>query len=509
MAIKLSGLVSNMDTDSIVKQLMSAQRLKATKIENKKTTTEWKQDIWKDLNSKIYSFYTGTLSKVKLQSSYNTNKVTSSDENNATVTAGSSATTGTHTLKISQLASAQNVTGAVVDSGVTGTTNLSSLGYAVGDKISVKVGSKTTTLDITETSTVNDVVSKLKSGGVNASFDATQKRFFISSKQSGSANAFELTSSNTTALAKLGLNSIELDADSVPFATGTASMTLNAPKDAKFVYNGVEMTSSSNLVNVNGLSITLKSVTDGSDTASESDDEVINLNITNDTSATYDMVKGFIKEYNDILKQMNTYYDADPAKGYDPLTDDQKEAMSDSEVEKWEAKIKDSLLRRDDNLGSLINTMRTSMNGVVKVDGKSYSLSSFGISSVSYTENGLLHINGDEDDSLVSGEDKDLMKALEENPDKVAQVLSGLATNLYSKFSEGMKSSSLRSVLTLYNDKEIKKQIDGYTDDLATFEDKMNDMEERYNKQFTAMETAMSKMNSQSSSLSAMLGTSS
>jgi flagellar hook-associated protein 2 len=505
MAIKLSGLVSNMDTDTIVKELMSAQRLKSTKLENKVTTTEWKQDIWKALNTKLYSFYTGTLSKAKLQGSYNTKAASSSDEGNATVTASASAPAGTHTLKISQLASSQNVTGAAV-TGISGSTKLTSLGYTAGtDTISVKVGSTTTTLKIDDKTTVSSFVSKLKNAGLNASFDTTQKRFFISSKQSGSSNVFSLDSTKADSLAKLGLNKIDTSSGK-PVASGTADMNLIAPKDAKFEYNGVGMTSTANTVSINGLSLTLKSITNGSDTSETSDDEIVNLNVTADKDAAYKMVKSFLTEYNDILKQMNTYYNATPAKGYDPLTDEQKDAMSDDEVEKWETKIKDSLLRRDGNLNTLISTMRSSMSGNVEVDGKNYALSSFGIGTALYTENGLLHIDGDSEDSITSGEDDKLKKALEQDPDKVAKVLSGLASDLYDKFFKEMKSSTLRSALTLYDDKQMKKQVDGYKDTLSTMEDKLEDMESRYYKQFSAMETAMSKMNSQSSSLTSLLG---
>jgi len=69
------------------------------------------------------------------------------------------------------------------------------------------------------------------------------------------------------------------------------------------------------------------------------------------------MVKNFVTKYNEILDELNTKYNAKSSRGYDPLTDEQKEAMSDDEIEKWETKIKDSLLRRDSTLNSIISTM--------------------------------------------------------------------------------------------------------------------------------------------------------
>lgn len=76
---------------------------------------------------------------------------------------------------------------------------------------------------------------------------------------------------------------------------------------------------------------------------------------------------------------MTKLYNADSAKNYEPLTDDEKSQMSDSEVEKWETKIKDSLLRRDSNLSTIMNAMTISMTKAISINGKNYSLSSFGI----------------------------------------------------------------------------------------------------------------------------------
>ncbi len=117
MAIRMSGLISGLDTESLVKELMSVQSMKMTKKENLKTKTEWKQEKWKDLNTKIYSLYTGKLSKIKMQGNYATKKVTSSDESSVSATATGSTATGSHSLEIKSLASAQYVTGAQIKIG--------------------------------------------------------------------------------------------------------------------------------------------------------------------------------------------------------------------------------------------------------------------------------------------------------------------------------------------------------------------------------------------------------
>jgi Flagellar capping protein len=510
MSLKLSGLVSGMDTDSMVKELMKAQNLKKTKIENKITTSEWKQDKWKTLNSKIYSFYTGALTKLKLQGNYSTKTAASSDESIATVTANGSAAEGTQTLSVQKLASAQFVTGSQLASTVTSDTKLVDLGMTAGPSniISIKTGTTTKDFEIKADSTVGDLVTALKSAGLNANYDTVQKRFFISAKDSGNANAFEITTAGSVDMTKLGLDTITktVNGDSVTI-NGGSNVKIVQPSDSKVTYNGVAITGTTNTIAVNGLTINIKKVSGDNGTPNDaSDDPVINLNIKNDTQAVYNMVKDFVKTYNDLLSEMNTNYGADSSKGYEPLTDEQKSSMTDDQITKWESKIKDSLLRRDDNLSSLINTMRTTMSGSISVNGKSYALSSFGISSVNYTEEGKLHIKGDADDTLTAGSNNDLMTALQNDPDTVKTVLTGLAGKLYDSLNKDMTSTTLRSSLTIYNDKELTQTITNYKKDLSTLEDKLSDMETRYYKQFSKMESAMSEMNSKSSSLSSLLG---
>lgn len=509
MALKLSGLVSGMDTESMVAELMKAQRLKTTKIQNKITTTEWTKDKWKDLNSKIYSFYTGSLSKLKMQGNFNVKTATSSNESKAEVTAGTTAAEGTHELYINKLAKAQFVTGATLGSGVTSSTTLASLGMpasGTNNTITVTAGKTSKTLTISDTTTIADVTKNFADAGLNASFDATQKRFFVSSKSSGTDNIFSISTSGTVDLTKLGLNTITDNGDGTVTETGT-NMNLTDAQNAEFYYNGVKMTSSSNSVSVNGLSITLKGITDVNNTPNDtSDDTVINLGVKNNSQAVYDMIKDFVSKYNDLITTMNGDYDAASAKGYDPLTDDQKKAMTDTQVEQWETKIKDSLLRRDGTLNTLITTMRSNLGGFVNINGSNYSLATFGVASQTYEEKGLLHINGNKDDSAVSGLDDKLMKAINENPEAVQKTFTQLASNLYSSLTDKMKSTSLRSALNVYNDKDMTKSITNYKEDLSNLETKLQAMEDRYYKQFSAMETAMSKSNSQTASLASMLG---
>ena len=158
--------------------------------------------------------------------------------------------------------------------------------------------------------------------------------------------------------------------------------------------------------------------------------------------------------------------------------------MSDEEVEKWETKIKDSLLRRDSTLSGILETFRTSLTGItVKAsDGKTYSLANLGITTgKDYKEYGLLHIKGDEDDTDYADSENTLQSMINSDPDIVMEVMSGIASNLYNNINKKISTTTtMKSALSFYNDKEMTKQMTQYKKDIKSWETKLSDMEERY-----------------------------
>lgn len=273
--------------------------------------------------------------------------------------------------------------------------------------------------------------------------------------------------------------------------------------DAEIELNGVSYTSSSNSFSINGLSIQAQAKTNG--------DEVTVTTAT-DTQGIYDKIKDFISEYNSLIAEIGSLYNAESAKGYEPLTSDEKEAMSDKEVEEWETKVKDALLRRDDSLGSLMNSMTSAMLSSVKIGDKSYSLASLGIKTTGYfhttaaTRNEL-HIDGDEDDDTTSSKSNTLMNMLNSDPDKAIDIIKGVVGNLYNNLNKKMMTSnSMKSINTIYNDKEMSQSYSDYTKTIRAWEEKMQTIEDNYYKQFSAMEVALSKLQSQQSSLAGLLG---
>lgn len=740
--VSISGLVSNLDTDSIVNALVSAYSTKKDKYVKAQTKLEWKQDAWKELNTKIYSFYSGTLSSIRFSNAFS-KKASSVDSTKATVKASSDAVSGTQKLKIKQLATSGYLTGAVVkpsdgsNTKLTGSSKLSELGIEDGSSISVKVGNTEKTITLNGSDSVNIAVSRLKEAGLNASFDETNQRFFVSSKVSGSEGEFSIIGANSLglkALSGMGLNSVtsadvesyrywaaltdddisnftdtdytkqktalydltdevsmnklkdtlrstlekakesnetlgkanklidyKLDAinevsglsleersaliskaaermteisskkeltdedkaeleelqakHEIYVASANATFNVEAEKkkyedektenqkiidanaatidtankaladndgftayvnglndditkknaelketildnyntkrsnakefvkaydivndanadktsdeyknalqligdnsgsgtgavriqgqDAIVELNGATFTSASNNFQINGLTITAKQLTDA--------DEEISITTDTDTQGIYDMIKGFFTEYNTLIKEMDSLYNADSAKGYEPLTDDEKEAMTDKEIEKWEEKIKKALLRRDDTLQSVSDSIKNAFQKSYEINGKKYSLSSFGIKTGGYftsgdNEKSIFHIDGDSKDSTSSGNTDKLMAAIASDPDTVCEFFNKLADGIYTELSNKMKGTTLSSAYTVYNDKSMKNEYNEYTKTIKSWEEKIESYEEKYRKQFTAMEKALATLNSNSSSLTGLLG---
>lgn len=300
--------------------------------------------------------------------------------------------------------------------------------------------------------------------------------------------------------------------DKITNAAGVLNGTINPQyntdatrvngEDAVIYVNGAKYVSESNDIAVNGMTISA---------LGETGSQEITFTVNNNVQGLYDKIKGVLKEYNELVNEMTKLYNADTAKGYEPLTAEEREALSDSEIEDWEKKIKDSLLRRDDTLESLINSMTSSMMKTYSANGKTYSFSSFGIHTLGVlyaddNEQNALHIDGDSENDLVSGNADKLMKALTEDPDSVVGFMQEWADSLYTSINKKMQSSTLSSFNVVYNDKEMAKEYSDYTTTISKWEKKLQDIEDSYYKKFAAMESALAQLQAQQSNMASMLG---
>lgn len=354
-------------------------------------------------------------------------------------------------------------------------------------------------IEISADKKISDITAKLAEFGVNASFDSENGQIRINSSDSFEivANSEESNSDSYKAMSSLGLAHATTTYEAANKIDG---------KDSEIVLNGTTFTSKGNSFTINGLSIDVQGVT------GSGDENAIKLTVSTDTQEIYDRIKSFLSEYNSIINEMTKMYNADSAKGYEPLTDEERDAMSDTEVEKWESKIKDALLRRDSTLDGVMSVMINAMSGSHEINGKSMSLATLGIETLGYlkapkNEQNAFHIAGDEDDENSKSEPDKLMAAITENPDNVIEFMKKITSELYSQLDTKMKENpSMSSVYKVYNDKEMDKQYSDYTTTIKNWEKKVSAKEDYYYKKFTAMETALSKMQSQTNSLSGLFG---
>ena len=641
MTMRMTGMMSGMDTESIIQELVAAKRTKVDDVKKKQTKLEWKQDAWKELNTKLKNLQSKYLNNMRFSTAYMKKTTKVSNSSAVSVITGENAVNGVQSLQVEQLARTAYLTGAEMKSAKGSLTALSKLSDLTGGEsiagsgqIKIQAGSKEVSMTITADTTISDVMNQLKDAGLNANFDEKQQRLFISAKESGEANDFSivgLDANGQAALSALGISTgldaaaeaeyqkwadyvgstdtetaenmkalyqAELDKSVEGYLTSYKELTssieslqkdleaatdeenkasiqkiieqrkeqlaeiekninvttttdeegnttytavatdaliekIRQPyvdranyakkvvegkvnisasdgsskidgQDAIISLNKAKFTNSTNVFEINGLTLTALSETKAG--------EDVTITTQDDTDGIYDMIKNFLKEYNSIINEMDKLYNADSASKLEPLTDDEKDALSDKEVEKYEKKIKDALLRRDSNLSSIRTAFTTTMSSGVTVDGKKMYLSDFGIDTLGYfnaadNEKNAYHIDGDPDDENTSGNADKLKALISSDPDTVVSFFSSLSRELYSSMDKLSSAvEGYRSYGSFYDDKKMKSDYADYTTKIAELEEKVNDYEDKWYSKFSKMETALAKMQSNSSAISSLLG---
>ena len=676
MPMRLSGLMSGMDTESIVAQLVETKKTKVTKAVKAQKSLKYKQDAWKTLNTQIMGLYNKSLSTMRFQSAYMKKTTKVSNDSVVSVITGEDAMNSVQSLQVESLAKSAFLTGGKVgkvldemgeEQKATGKNTLGDLGLAEGGMGYIDVtleNGKSSRINVSSKTTINDFVVALRNAGINANFDENNSRFYVTSKTSGSQGNFDITSSDIVgldALQVMGLDygkssvngagrddvigfreSALLDslknqrsglleerdalmkslkkyaaqleaaededgnkllaglkgkdgkavsiADLTPEdlseenlklidkAMGAVSDAEGAPKemidelhgwgyqwrenqkeldkvngqlafdsngdvealsadtkkkiaarvdavltrptgdeldalkkkktdgkDAVIYLNGEKYESSKNTFEINGLTLTVNSTTD------MDKGEEVTITTQDDADGVYDLIKGFLKDYNALINQMDKLYNADSAKGYEPLTDEEKEAMSDSQIEEWETKIKDAILRKDSSLNTISSAMKRIMMEGVTVNGEKMYLSNFGIGTLNYftaaeNEKNAYHIDGDSDDEFTSGNADKLKSMIANDPDTVISFFTKLTENLRSEMFDIMKGTDYSSAFTAYDDKKMKTEYDEYTTKIKELEKKLADYEDKWYAKFAAMETALAKMQNNASAVTSLLG---
>lgn len=496
MVTRITGLASGMDIDDIVSKLMQTERAPLNKLTQKKQTLEWQRDSYREVNSKIKEFqdYMSN-NKLTYPSTFQSKTVTSSNESVLTATGTASAANSSSTIEVASLATAATYKANNYTGYTQGDYNLAFNVFAPGE-----TAEKTVNISVTSADTIDNVISKLNSSDLGVSafkdkiWNGTEyvETIAFSSKATGAGGSIQAADSATADFMS-GQLGFSLDADNkiTAYKEGT---------NAKVTINGFEMEKLSNNFTVNGVTYSIKNTTAATGPVTTS--------VSTDVDGIYNQIKEFVDKYNEMVDSLNEKLKEEKYRDYTPLTSEQKEAMSDKEIELWEEKAKSGLLKNDTSISTGTNQMRTDFYSQVSADGKTYQLTEFGITtSGAYQMRGHLEIN----------EDK-LKAKIQEDPQSVAALFtSGSNSSAYSdkgimkRIGDTLKST-VKSIEAKAgnstmgtNDYSIGKNLNTISTDITKMQDRLTTIENRYYTKFSAMDSAIQKMNEQSSYLSQLL----
>jgi flagellar hook-associated protein 2 len=275
-------------------------------------------------------------------------------------------------------------------------------------------------------------------------------------------------------------------------AFGIAEQAMKAGSDSEAVINGTIVTRDSNSYTIDDISYDLKKVT--KDTA----EPVVNFSLERDYSSMINNVSKFIDGYNTLYTKLKTLVnETDNSYDYPPLTDAQKDEMSDEQITAWEKKAKVGLLRQNADLTNLMSNLKNSFFSALGGTGKTST--EIGFSAAGFFDSNSGQITLDEDK---------LSEALKNNAEEVIGMFTNGSSTAAS--SEQGLIYKIKSSITKYSStaassmKTIKTQISSYDTQIDGLEDKLSSLADRYYAKFSSMETALSKLNSQSSYISQM-----
>lgn len=612
---RITGLASGLDVDSIVTQLMSAEKTKLNKLQQKQQLAEWRQESYRTIITAAQEFtskYFNTTSSSSLLSANTFIKYSVTSSSSAiSASASSSASAGNHTVQVSRLATAATLTSsssiskdvqgsaaadysslsgksitlavdgttrtvslsnvtdadslqtaideavgtgkltvgtttdgylsitAAANSGVqkitisapsSGTSGLTSLGFGSGATLSNRVTTTSTLETIFGDDAFNsDGQIELTINGTSFTFDKSDTLSAMMSEINSSSNAGatmkydELSGKLTLTANEAGAGNtlVVTEGDGSSFLSSFLN-TVTAGVDAQVTIDGQVLTRGSNKVTVDGVTYTFSQTTD----------EAATVSLTQDTDAIYDTISSFVEDYNALISSIHSALDETYDSDYPPLTDDQKEDMTDEEIEKWEKKAKVGLLANDSTLKTMLSSLRSSL--IDSVPGQSVTIFTIGISTGTYDEQGKLYIDETKLKAAIESDPEGISNLFTQQSSSYAGTTSvrslnnsqlstrykeeGLAYRFYDilqtnistiRDNNGNKGLLLEKAGTENDASETSNTlttlIDKYQEEIDKEQDRLDAKQDSLYTKYSALETYINKMNTQLSALSSYL----
>ncbi|KAF1081496.1 MAG: hypothetical protein GQF41_2302 [Candidatus Rifleibacterium amylolyticum] len=356
-------------------------------------------------------------------------------------------------------------------------------------------------INSTSSMTLDQVISAINNNsqvGVKAHYDKTNGKFVLTSTETGNrAIALGSPTDSSNFLAAMGLQG------------ATQNVGKNAIYSIDGVFGGADQVSQSNTISdvVEGVSFNIYDVTGASGSV---------INVEADTEVGMQAITDFIDAYNEITQTIYGKLTEERNWSLSALTDEEKSALSDSELAAYEEAYKVGLLSGDSTLRSVRSQMRMVMSSVVPgVDSFFDSLSDIGITTGAVGSNYKDTMVG----TLTISSKENLEAALKANPDKIAALFNQDATDVNKRGiarrlkdvlneftrSDGMLTKRVGRSGVASSNSEMDKQISLINSQIAKQEERLASREEALLKQFATLESALSNYQSQATAFSNQL----
>ncbi|MCL1975529.1 MAG: flagellar filament capping protein FliD [Firmicutes bacterium] len=529
---RLFGLASGMDTEALVKSLMRLEQMKLNRDLRAKITLQWRQEALNSVDADLKNFRNTFLTTLGDAGMLKTNTYTAfkvetsgAKKDAISVSANSEAYAGKLVLnKITQLAEsaqAESLNQVSANGTQLAEGNYAKLGelqFAKKlfidpsngrdiDEISFSINGET--FNFNKNTTLQEMLTTVSNSnaGVTMSYSRLSDGFIIKTKETGlykedgSENVLNITNITGNAFGANSAFAIE-SSDLAGVRTGN---------NAVAYINGIRVERTTNTFRIDGIQYTLNYVTgiesshekntgrlDVADPLNDPASEV-SITLTKDIDSAYDKIKAFIDGYNTVVKKLYGLINEKKDSKYYALTDDEKEGMTEKQIEQWESFAKSGLLRSDRDIHKLLDEMRSAFYS--KVAGTNLSPQDIGLRTGDYYTSGKGEIIIDE----VA-----LRAALEKDSDTVMRVMMGgpdaenyAERGLLYRLNDAVNDYTQRTKYITID--SLERNLFSINNRIEQMEKKMRKIEEKYYLQFAAMEDAMAKMNSQSNWLDSVM----
>ncbi|UYZ34265.1 flagellar filament capping protein FliD [Clostridium beijerinckii] len=561
--MRITGMATGLDTDSMVKAMTANIQNKIDKENQEKQIAQWKQDMYRDIIKDVkglQDYFDPTSSKYILGSNnFNPIKVTNSNENAVGFTASSTAQAGNYKINVAKLAEPAIVKGNVINKANNSATKLVDINASFLGDISFDIKAtngtstslKTVNVSVSSSTTIQNVVDSINADGdvvkmgVKASFDELSKKIVFKTNDTGSSKSLSVTVNNA-------------NAGDLGFANGILNSDSGQNADFNITYpdgRTENVTSqSTNQFTANGITYNLKAAGIGDTT----------INVTkNNVDAIVNNLTKFKDDYNNLIDKIQGKLTEKKQFSYKPLTDDQKENMKDADIANWETKAKQGLLKNDENLENLLSDLKSAfsdnvfskfVNGtdVYKQDSAnklSLHVGSFDASSIGIDTSSDIASLG----NIEIKDETKLKDAISNHIEEFTQLFIGKSSakldvvngvekqyrgsekyyedGIFTRMDNIIRNyagdpgigkdgtSTVKGVLNIFANKQYDYSISGYSSkntlpdqiygkvrSVTSLTDKLKDAQDRYYKKFSALETAMNNMNTQMSSFKSQMG---